>query len=303
MVFNGIVMGEVGVVTLSLPVQEAGTSPRYSQMHTRTRMGLKQRYSMCTSRGRREGKWNVGTTWQGTRDCVQRAERRGDASSIDQMDRCDSGDPTIDLCAAVFDDSADDDAVILTENDTERQKSAVIEAYDRGKWLIGLLVLQSSSSFVLDSYQDLIREHLVVTLFLTMLVGAGGNAGNQSAIKVIRGMAMGSISPSLESLTTVLKQQVAVALILGTSLSAAGWFRVYLTNGDTLNSSAIALSLFLIVCTSVIVGTLLPFGLARVGQDPANAGTSIQVLMDVLGVLITCLCCHYVLDEFATATL
>ena len=28
----------------------------------------------------------------------------------------------------------------------------------------------------------------MVTLFLTMLVGAGGNAGNQSAIKVIRGL-------------------------------------------------------------------------------------------------------------------
>ena len=56
------------------------------------------------------------------------------------------------------------------------------------RWLLGLLVLQSMSSFVLDSYQDLLREHLVVTLFLTMLVGAGGNAGNQSAIKVIRGL-------------------------------------------------------------------------------------------------------------------
>jgi len=28
------------------------------------------------------------------------------------------------------------------------------------------------SSFVLDSYQELLRNHLVVTLFLTMLVGA-----------------------------------------------------------------------------------------------------------------------------------
>lgn len=53
---------------------------------------------------------------------------------------------------------------------------------------MGLLVLQSMSSFVLDSYQELLRNHLVVTLFLTMLVGAGGNAGNQSAIKVIRGL-------------------------------------------------------------------------------------------------------------------
>ena len=47
----------------------------------------------------------------------------------------------------------------------------------RRRWLLGLLVLQSTSSLVLDQYQQLLREHLVVTLFLTMLVGAGGNAG------------------------------------------------------------------------------------------------------------------------------
>lgn len=47
------------------------------------------------------------------------------------------------------------------------------------RWLLGLLVLQSSSSFVLDRYEGLLKEHIFVTLFLTMLVGAGGNAGNQ----------------------------------------------------------------------------------------------------------------------------
>ena len=56
------------------------------------------------------------------------------------------------------------------------------------RWLLGLLVLQSTSSFVLEQYQQLLKDHLVVTVFLTMLVGAGGNAGNQSAIKVIRGL-------------------------------------------------------------------------------------------------------------------
>ena len=60
--------------------------------------------------------------------------------------------------------------------------------YAHRRWLLALLVLQSSSSFVLEYYEELLRNHLVVTLFLTMLVGAGGNAGNQSAIKVIRGM-------------------------------------------------------------------------------------------------------------------
>ena len=29
--------------------------------------------------------------------------------------------------------------------------------------------------------------------------------------------------------------------------------------------------------TSVLTGTMLPFGLAKAGIDPANAGTSVQV--------------------------
>lgn len=38
---------------------------------------------------------------------------------------------------------------------------------------MGLLILQSTSSVVLDKYELLLRDHLFVTLFLTMLVGAG----------------------------------------------------------------------------------------------------------------------------------
>ena len=55
------------------------------------------------------------------------------------------------------------------------------ESRVRATWLLGLLVLQSLSSFVLEANQALIKEHLVVTLFLTMLVGAGGNSGSGSA--------------------------------------------------------------------------------------------------------------------------
>ncbi|KAL6768542.1 hypothetical protein ACKKBF_B11140 [Auxenochlorella protothecoides x Auxenochlorella symbiontica] len=177
--------------------------------------------------------------------------------------------------------------------------SLAAEAWSRGRWLVGLLILQSSSSFVLSGYSDLLERHLVVTLFLTMLVGAGGNAGNQSAIKVIRGLATGALRPTLGMLRATLARQAIVGLLLASGLASAGWVRVYLTAGDPRHASAIALSLLLIVNTSVLVGTALPFALARLGVDPANAGTSIQVVMDVMGVLITCACCRLVLDQLA----
>jgi hypothetical protein len=43
------------------------------------------------------------------------------------------------------------------------------EAVARGRWLVGLMAAQSLSSLILDNYSELLREHLVITLFLTML--------------------------------------------------------------------------------------------------------------------------------------
>jgi Mg/Co/Ni transporter MgtE len=85
--------------------------------------------------------------------------------------------------------------------------------------------------------------------------------------------------PSLFSLQATMTEQLEVALLLGGGLSAAGFVRVYLTNGSLLNAFAISVSLLAIVTASVLLGTGLPFALARGGVDPAHAGTSIQVIM------------------------
>jgi len=198
---------------------------------------------------------------------------------------CDSGLPDPDVCD-----------VLITPS---LQRDILEEAWARGKWLLGLLVAQSMSSVILERYAQLIKDHLVVTLFLSTLIGSGGNAGNQSAIKVIRGLATKSISMTGESMQQTLLQQGAIGVLLGLGLAGGGFVRVYLTNGSLLNSTAISLSLFAIVMTSVLIGTALPFVLAKIGVDPANAGTSIQVIMDIFGVGITCVTCHAILDVLA----
>ncbi len=54
---------------------------------------------------------------------------------------------------------------------------------DRAYWLVGLLALQSMSGFILARNEELLQTHPVIVYFLTMLVGAGGNAGNQAAVR------------------------------------------------------------------------------------------------------------------------
>jgi len=159
-------------------------------------------------------------------------------------------------------------------------------------------VMQSMSSFVLEGYKDLIQQHLVVTLFLTMLVGAGGNAGNQSAIQVIRGLATGQLSTHARCVQRTLWQQTRVGGLLALGLSAVGFMRVWLSTGSTLSALAISSALFLIVLLSVVIGAGLPFALTALGLDSVNAGTSIQVIMDILGVAITCFTCQLILGQF-----
>lgn len=103
-------------------------------------------------------------------------------------------------------------------------------------------------------------------------------------LQIIRGLATGSIKATPSAMRKSLVQQGSIGFLLGTALSAGGFARVYITNGDLTNATAIAVSLFCIVMTSTLLGSSLPFALSKLGVDPANAGTSIQVVMDVLGV-------------------
>ncbi len=85
---------------------------------------------------------------------------------------------------------------------------------------------------------------------------------------------------------------------LAVALVAVGFIRVFLfhQSDSYAEALAISLSLFLIVFFSVLIGVLLPLALQAMGLDPVNAAPSIQVIMDILGVFITCVVCSYLLE-------
>lgn len=173
-------------------------------------------------------------------------------------------------------------ALEATKADIE---AAGLTLRDRAMWLVGLLVMQSLSGFILGNHEDLLKSHPSIIYFLTMLVGAGGNAGNQAAVMVIRGLALGDINSQTQKryIFKELKSAVALSAILGVfgCLRAA----VFLT--PLPETVAVTITLYVIVFISVLIGVTLPLLLQRIGVDPAHSSTTIQVLMDILGVLLT----------------
>ena len=221
----------------------------------------------------------------------------------------------------------------------------------RASWLLGLLICQSGSSFILEGNEALIQSHPVIVYFMTMLVGAGGNAGNQASVRIIRGLATGEVNPVSEG--SFIASEVRMAICLSLIVVAAGFIRCAAgTRIAALESTHIQSAILVQQCRglrcdadgcaghlacalpdcrcaapltrgtsritatdthtpacawcthplailrpprafvssgiSIVLGTLLPLVLNRLRLDAAHASTSIQVIMDVLGVTIAC---------------
>jgi cation transporter-like permease len=178
----------------------------------------------------------------------------------------------------------------------EPQTTFLQSLIDRGGWLAGLLVFQSFSSFILASNESLLQTHPSIVFFLTMLVGAGGNAGNQAAVRVIRGIAIGALNE--HTVSQFIVRELFMAFSLSLTLGAAGLLRALLSAQTSLSETvAITITLMIIVFISIVTGALLPLLLHQIKIDPAHSSTSIQVIMDISGVLITCSMSSMLLDS------
>eukprot|EP00914_Ancora_sagittata_P009026 GHVO01017419.1.p1 GENE.GHVO01017419.1~~GHVO01017419.1.p1 ORF type:complete len:260 (+),score=43.04 GHVO01017419.1:84-782(+) len=194
------------------------------------------------------------------------------------------------------DDEIDMKGGALEIEDTPgRHHEAPIDTMDkfwhRAGWLVFLLIFQSTSSFVLRGFDNLLTAHPTVVYFLTMLIGAGGNAGSQSTVLVIRNMALGSEC----SARALVFKQLMTGMALGLILLAFSFVGVLLFGSTMAEGFAVCVAMFSIIVVSVVIGTLLPITFFKCGIDPAHAGPAIQVFMDVVGVLVTCIICWLVL--------
>ncbi len=165
----------------------------------------------------------------------------------------------------------------------------------RAYWLVGLLALQSCSGFILSRNELLLQDHPVIVYFLTMLVGAGGNAGNQASVRVIRGLALGTLNPTTQS--QFLSRELRMAFALSAILSIAGFTRAIIFQTPFPETMAVTLALSMIVFSSICLGAVLPLVLQKMGVDPAHSSTTIQVIMDILGVVLTVFVSTAVLDS------
>ncbi len=171
--------------------------------------------------------------------------------------------------------------------------------HNRAMWLIGLLLLQSSGSAILANYSKLLMKHPSIVYFSTMLVGAGGNAGGQSVVYVVRKFAERKQINNLELLRTA----ALLGLVIGVFACLRFLVQHFVVAWPHLDTAfVLSFAASIIVFVGALLGAVLPqlFLLCRI--DPAHASATIQVVMDLVALSLVCFIAHAFLGDDPTDT-
>ncbi|KAL1525973.1 hypothetical protein AB1Y20_020799 [Prymnesium parvum] len=165
----------------------------------------------------------------------------------------------------------------------------------RYPWLVTLMLIQSTSGMIVERFENLIQQHVILASFLTMLVGGGGNSSGQTVAELVKRLGMGEVRS--DDLCRVLRKEVAIGLFLSLGLGVVAFPRVrYLAKSATdLDAAAIALSYCLIVVVANSIGVVVVMVLHRCKMAAVGSPPVVQVVVDVTGTAITMVVANAVL--------
>lgn len=155
----------------------------------------------------------------------------------------------------------------------------------RAGWLILLLIFDFLTGTVLKNFEHVLSSVIALTFFIPMLLDTGGNAGNQTAITIIRGLATGDVN--LKNVFKVIRLEFSAALLMGLIVGSVAFARALLLQKDVSVAIVVALSMLIIAILAISTGVFLPLISKRIGLDPAVlAGPITTSVVDIVGLII-----------------
>ncbi|MBQ8503160.1 MAG: magnesium transporter [Clostridia bacterium] len=213
---------------------------------------------------------------------------------VDKEDRL-VGIITIDDIVDIIDEEATEDfekMASLTPSEDEYLKTGVFSlAKNRIGWLLVLMIASTFTGQIIEGFENQLATIAGLTACIPMLMGTGGNSGNQVSTLIIRGLALGEVK--IKDYFKVLWKEVRVSLMVGITLAVANFGRMLLvrliTGSDTTNSVilVVSLSVAAVVVVSKTIGCTLPIVAKLLKLDPAlMAGPLITTLVDTISLVI-----------------
>lgn len=181
---------------------------------------------------------------------------------------------------------------LLIPSEDEYLKTGVFTlTKNRIVWLIILMLAATFTGQIIEGYEDKLSAFAGLTACIPMIMGTGGNSGNQTSTLIIRGLSLGTIR--ISDYFKVLWKELRVAIICGIILAIANFGRMFILREITGND--VSNSVFIVVCLAMLfaviiaktLGCTLPILAKILHLDPAlMAGPLITTLVDTITLLV-----------------
>ena len=182
----------------------------------------------------------------------------------------------------------------ILPSDKPYLKTGVFETWrSRIPWLMLLMLSATFTGIIITQFESALAACVVLTSFIPMLSGTGGNSGSQSSVAVIRALSLDEIDFS--DLIAVVWKESRVAVLCGVCLACANFVKMMIVDRWLMNNPAVTPVVALVVCLTLVftvlcakvVGCTLPMAAEKIGIDPAvMASPFITTIVDALSLLI-----------------
>lgn len=182
----------------------------------------------------------------------------------------------------------------ILPSDKPYLKTGVFETWrSRIPWLMLLMLSATFTGIIITKFESALAACVVLTSFIPMLSGTGGNSGSQSSTAVIRALSLDEIEFS--DMAAVVWKESRVAVLCGVCLACANFVKMMIVDRWLMGNPDVTPLVALVVCLTLVftvlcakvVGCTLPMAAEKIGIDPAvMASPFITTIVDALSLLI-----------------
>ncbi len=195
---------------------------------------------------------------------------------------------TVDDALRILEDAESEDAARSGGSEPLRRPylATPVRAIVRARvvWLLVLALGATLTVQVIGAFEATLEAQVVLSLFIPLLIGTGGNTGNQAATTITRALALGDVRP--RDVFKVFVREVRVGALLGLLLGSLG-FAIAALAFDVPIGLVIGLTLLGVCTMAASIGGLMPLLGKAVRADPAVfSNPFISTFVDAAGLII-----------------
>ena len=182
----------------------------------------------------------------------------------------------------------------MLPSDKPYLKTGVFETWKaRTPWLMILMLSATFTGMILTHFENALVACAILTSYVPMLSGTGGNSGTQASTAIIRALSLDEVRFS--DILEVLWKEFRVAICCGIGLAIANFAKMIIVDRWLLQNTAVTPLVAAVVCLTLVctvicaklVGSALPILAEKVGFDPAvMASPFISTIVDSISLLI-----------------